>query len=75
MKYYGFMVTELTGEIDNLECDCDYKPSHETCGFSFAKWFESKEQRDKIKSYTQKMIEEVRKQNNEIEEGKKYKNE
>ena len=51
MKYYGFMVNELTGEIDNLQCDVDYKPAHEICGFSFAKWFETEVKRDKVKSY------------------------
>ncbi len=66
MKYYGFMVSELTGEVDNLECDVDYKPAHESCGFSFAKWFESEEKRDKIKQYTQDRIKEVQRMNKEI---------
>lgn len=58
-KYYGFMVSELTGEVDNLECDVDYKPPHESCGFSFAKWFTGEEKRDKCKEYTKKAIKEI----------------
>jgi hypothetical protein len=52
---YGFMVSELTGEVDNLQTTGD-KPSHESAGFSYAKWFDSPEQRDKVKKYTEEQI-------------------
>ena len=52
MKYYGFMVSELTGEVDDLECEADYKPKHESCGFSYAKWFEDNVERGKVKEFT-----------------------
>jgi len=59
MKYYGFMVSELTGEVDKLECDCDYKPQHETCGFSYAKWFTDITKRDKVMEYTINQIKKI----------------
>ena len=52
MKYYGFMVCELSGEVDDLECEADYKPNHESCGFSYAKWFKDGVKRDKVKEFT-----------------------
>ena len=61
MKYYGVMCSELTGDLDNLECEAEYKPAHETCGFSFAKWFESEEKRDKVKEFLRQKIEGYRK--------------
>ena len=45
------MVCEFDGTVENLQCEADYKPPHESCGFSFAKWFESEEKRDKTKQY------------------------
>jgi hypothetical protein len=55
---YGFMVSELTGEVDDLQTTED-KPSHETAGFSYAKWFDTPEQRDKIKKYTEEQIKRI----------------
>ena len=54
--YYGFMVCQLTGEVDNLQCEADYKPQHETAGFSYAKWFTDEKRRDSVKEYTIKEI-------------------
>jgi len=51
MKYYGFMVSELSGSIEDLEGTFDYKPSHESCGFAFAKWFENERDKDISKLY------------------------
>jgi hypothetical protein len=51
-KRYGFMVSELTGEVDDLETEHDDKPSHESAGFSYAKWFKTPEERDKTRDYT-----------------------
>ena len=59
MQYYGFMVSELTGEFDDLKCNCEWKPPHETCGLSFAKWFETKEKRDKTKRYIINQIKKI----------------
>jgi len=56
MKYYGFMVCELDGTIEDLEGNFDYKPSHESCGFSFAKWFKNEDDRNKSKEYIIKEI-------------------
>lgn len=56
MKYYGFMVCELDGDIENLEVECEYKPPHESCGFSFAKWFKTEPERDKCKEYINERI-------------------
>ena len=56
MKYYGVMCCELTGSLDDLECEADYKPTTEYCGFSFAKWAETIEKRDKIKEYLRQEI-------------------
>ncbi len=59
-KYYGFMVSELTGEVDKLkDIEIDYKPQHETCGFSYAKWFTDKAKRDKIMDFTIKEIKKI----------------
>ena len=60
MQYYGVMCCELSGDLDDLECEADFKPSHESCGFSFAKWTDTKEKRDKIKEYLKVQIEEYR---------------
>ena len=60
MKYYGFMVSELTGEVGKLQCECDYKPSHETCGFSYAKWFTDITKRNKIMEFTINTIKKIR---------------
>lgn len=58
-KYYGFMVSELTGEVDELKTvECKFKPSHETCGFSFAKWFTDKEEMIKTKKFIIEKIKE-----------------
>lgn len=65
MKYYGFMVSELTGEVDELETDVDYKPKHERCGFSYAKWFKTKNKRNKTMEYTKKQIQKYKKMNDE----------
>jgi len=54
--YYGLMVNELDGSIENLEGNFEYKPSHESCGFSFAKWFTDKEERDKCSIYMTEQI-------------------
>lgn len=51
MKYYGFMVCELDGTVEDLEGDFKYKPSHESYGFAFAKWFTNIENRNKTKQY------------------------
>ncbi len=56
MKYYGFMVCEFTGEIENLEGDFNWKPFHESCGFSFAKWFTNIMDRDESKKYIKQEI-------------------
>lgn len=56
MKYYGFMVSEFDGYIEDLEGNFDYKPSHESCGFAFAKWFTNKDDRDNCKLYIIKEI-------------------
>ncbi len=56
MYYYGFMVCELTGEIENLEGNFNWKPSHESCGFSFAKWFLNIADRNKSKKYIKQEI-------------------
>ena len=66
MKYYGFMVSEFTGEVDTLECECAFKPNHETCGFSYAKWFTDIHKRDKIMNFTKGKIKEIRTKGNEI---------
>jgi len=51
MKYYGFMVSELDGYIENLEGEFDWKPSHESCGFAFAKWFKTEQERNQSKEF------------------------
>lgn len=56
MEYYGFMVSEFDGYIEDLEGNFDYKPSHESCGFAFAKWFTNKDDRDNTKLYIIKEI-------------------
>ena len=60
MRYFGFMVSELTGDVDDLEGEFDYKPSHETCGFAFAKWFKTKNKRDESKDFIKNEIEKKR---------------
>ena len=55
---YGFMVCELTGEVTDLKTEAKYKPTTERCGFAYAKWFDTIEQRDKIKDFT---IQEIKK--------------
>jgi hypothetical protein len=60
MKWYGVMCCEMDGSLENLECEADYKPTHETSGFFFAKWFNKPEDRDKTKEYLRKVIEERR---------------
>ena len=55
-RKYGFMVSELTGEVDNLQTHIEDKPPHESVGFSYAKWFSTPEERDKVKEYTIKQI-------------------
>ena len=64
-KYYGVFVSELSGEVDNLEGDYDYKPSHESCGFSFAKWFTDKSERDETCEYMKNEISNIRKNRRE----------
>lgn len=59
MEYFGFMVCELDGDVEDLQCNVDYKPQHEQCGWSFAKWFKTREQRDKIRNYTIKEIKKI----------------
>lgn len=54
--YYGFMVCEFDGDIENLQTEADYKPSTERCGFSYAKWFIDKNKRDKCQEYTAQQI-------------------
>ena len=56
MKYYGFMVNEFDGDVENLECEAESKPAHETCGWSYAKWFTNKDKRDSVRDYTIKTI-------------------
>jgi hypothetical protein len=56
---YGFMVNELTGEVDDLQVKGVDKPSHETVGFSYAKWFDTPEKRDKVKKYTEEQIKNI----------------
>lgn len=56
MRYYGFMVSELDGNIEDLEGNFDWKPSHESCGFSFAKWFTNIIDRDESKKYIKQEI-------------------
>ena len=58
--YYGVMVSELTGDVDDLEVDSkEEKPTTEWAGrFTFAKWFNTAEKRDKVKAYLKKAIEE-----------------
>ena len=58
MIYYGVMCCELDGDLQDLEVECDFKPAHEQVGFSFAKWFETKEKRDKVKEYLRRKINE-----------------
>jgi len=58
---YGFMVSELTGEVDNLQSvRDDGMPHTEVCGWSYAKWFDTPEERDKIKAYTIDQIRQIR---------------
>lgn len=59
-EYFGFMVDELTGEVEDLHVECDYKPKHEQGSyFSYAKWFESEEERDKTRIFTIEIIKEI----------------
>lgn len=61
IKYFGFMVCEITGDIDNLFCETDYKPAHETAGFfAYAKWFIDEKKRDEIKEFTIQEINKIR---------------
>ena len=61
-QYYGYMVSELTEEIENLEGVYDYKPGHESVGFAYAKWFKTRLERDKSRSLTTLAIRDYRKQ-------------
>lgn len=65
MQYYGFMVCELDGDVQPLECNCDFKPQHESCGFSYAKWFTDITKRDKIMDFTINKIKEIQQKVNE----------
>ena len=58
-KYYGFMVCEFDGDVQDLEVEADFKPQHEVCGFSYAKWFEDKAKRDKTMEFTIKTIKKI----------------
>jgi len=59
MKYYGVMCCIFDGSLEDLEVDF-YKPAHEDCGwFFFAKWFDTKEKRDKVKEYLRKTIKKI----------------
>ena len=59
VKYYGFMVNELDGDVEPLEVECDFKPNHETCGMSYAKWFLSIEKRNKLMEFTKVTIKKI----------------
>ena len=61
-RYYGYMVSELTGEIENLEGVYEYKPGHESTGFAYAKWFTKRADRDKSRSLYTLAIKDYRKQ-------------
>lgn len=63
MKYYGFMVCELDGNVEKLECDCDFKPAHETSGFSYAKWFTDEEKRNNSMNFAINTIKEYQLKN------------
>ena len=41
MEYFGFMVCEIDGTVDNLHVNFDYKPQTERSGFFYAKWFKN----------------------------------
>lgn len=58
-EYFGFMVSELDGSVENLYGNFGYKPRTERCGFAYAKWFENEEERDGCKEYTKKVIKEI----------------
>ena len=60
MYYYGFMVSELTGEIDKLEGEFDWKPEHESCGFAYTKWYKLESKRDELLLYTKEQINEIK---------------
>ena len=61
MIYYGFMVSEFDGDVTELNpVNCDFKPSHETCGFAYAKWFINKDKMIKCMNYTIKTIKKMR---------------
>lgn len=60
MKWYGVMCCELDGSLENLECEADFKPTHEKAGlFFWVKWFKTIEQRDKVKEFLAKRIKEI----------------
>lgn len=61
-KYFGFMVCEFSGEVENLkDVETDYKPAHETAGFfAYAKWFLDEKKRDEIKAFTIQEINKLR---------------
>jgi len=59
-RRYGFMVSELTGEVDDLETAQEDKPPHESAGLSYAKWFKTPEERDRTKKYTIEQIKNIR---------------
>ena len=50
---------ELDGDVEPLEVECDFKPNHETCGMSYAKWFLSIEKRNKLMEFTKVTIKKI----------------
>lgn len=65
-EYFGFMVCELDGDIDDLHIITEEeKPKHEACGFSYAKWFTDIKERDKCREYTRNVIKKIQEDRNE----------
>ena len=56
MKYYGFTVCLFDGTVEEIEVEADFKPSHESVGMGYAKWFKSKKERDTIMDFTKNEI-------------------
>jgi len=63
IKYYGFMVDELTGNVENLKTvkTNEYVPLFERLGFAYAKRFTNYKEFIDAKEYTIKQIKVYRK--------------